>query len=66
MFLQRFLLFVAGKNIVGVVLGCNNYKVIDIGVMVPCEKIIAAAIENKVSLCLSYRDSPSSQGLARH
>lgn len=34
-----------GKNIVGVVLGCNNYKVIDMGVMVPCDKIIAAAIE---------------------
>ena len=27
-----------GKNIVGVVLGCNNYEVIDLGVMVPCEK----------------------------
>ncbi|OIP11136.1 MAG: methionine synthase [Betaproteobacteria bacterium CG2_30_68_42] len=34
-----------GKNIVGVVLGCNNYKVIDLGVMVPCEKILAAARE---------------------
>ena len=30
-----------GKNIVGVVLGCNNYEVIDLGVMVPCEKILA-------------------------
>jgi 5-methyltetrahydrofolate--homocysteine methyltransferase len=29
-----------GKNIVGVVLGCNNYEVIDLGVMVPCEKIL--------------------------
>merc|ERR1719440_65390 len=29
-----------GKNIVGVVLGCNNYKIIDIGVMVPCQKIL--------------------------
>jgi 5-methyltetrahydrofolate--homocysteine methyltransferase len=28
-----------GKNIVGVVLGCNNYEVIDLGVMVSCEKI---------------------------
>jgi 5-methyltetrahydrofolate--homocysteine methyltransferase len=34
-----------GKNIVGVVLGCNNYEVIDLGVMVPCEKIIAAIHE---------------------
>jgi 5-methyltetrahydrofolate--homocysteine methyltransferase len=32
-----------GKNIVGVVLGCNDYEVIDIGVMVPCEQILAAA-----------------------
>ncbi len=28
-----------GKNIVGVVLGCNNYEIIDLGVMVPCDKI---------------------------
>jgi 5-methyltetrahydrofolate--homocysteine methyltransferase len=34
-----------GKNIVGVVLGCNNYKVVDLGVMVPAEKIIDAAID---------------------
>ena len=33
-----------GKNIVGVVLGCNNYKVIDLGVMVPCDKILEAAV----------------------
>ncbi len=39
-----------GKNIVGVVLGCNNYDVIDLGVMVPCEKILAAARENKVDI----------------
>ena len=32
-----------GKNIVGVVLGCNNYEVIDLGVMVSCEKILEAA-----------------------
>ena len=32
-----------GKNIVGVVLGCNNYEVIDLGVMVPCEKILKTA-----------------------
>ncbi len=35
-----------GKNIVGVVLGCNGYKVIDLGVMVDCDKIMAAAIEH--------------------
>ncbi|MBX3411664.1 MAG: methionine synthase [Pirellulales bacterium] len=34
-----------GKNIVGVVLGCNSYEVIDLGVMVPCEKILQAAVE---------------------
>jgi 5-methyltetrahydrofolate--homocysteine methyltransferase len=34
-----------GKNIVGVVLGCNNYEVIDMGVMVPCEKILDKARE---------------------
>ncbi len=39
-----------GKNIVGVVLGCNNYEVIDLGVMVPCEKILATAREMKVDL----------------
>src|SRR5437763_13987128 len=32
-----------GKNIVGVVLGCNNYEVIDLGVMVPCERILQTA-----------------------
>ena len=35
-----------GKNIVGVVLGCNGYKVIDLGVMVDCEKIMEAAVEH--------------------
>jgi 5-methyltetrahydrofolate--homocysteine methyltransferase len=34
-----------GKNIVGVVLGCNNYEVIDLGVMVPCDKILSTARE---------------------
>ncbi len=34
-----------GKNIVGVVLGCNDYEVIDLGVMQPCEKILQAARE---------------------
>ena len=37
-----------GKNIVGVVLSCNNYKVVDLGVMVPAEKIIDTALEEKV------------------
>ena len=39
-----------GKNIVGVVLGCNNYRVIDLGVMVPAETIIASAIEHGVDV----------------
>lgn len=39
-----------GKNIVGVVLACNNYEVLDLGVMVPAEKIIQAAIEEKVDV----------------
>ncbi|KZX78803.1 methionine synthase [Oleiphilus sp. HI0009] len=39
-----------GKNIVGVVLQCNNYEVIDLGVMVPADKIIAAAKEHNVDV----------------
>lgn len=39
-----------GKNIVGVVLGCNNYEIIDIGVMVPCEKIIEEAKKHDVDV----------------
>lgn len=39
-----------GKNIVGVILGCNNFEVIDLGVMVPSEKIIQTAIEEKVDI----------------
>src|SRR6185312_10022433 len=39
-----------GKNIVGVVLACNNYEIIDLGVMVPCEKILARALEEKVDV----------------
>jgi 5-methyltetrahydrofolate--homocysteine methyltransferase len=39
-----------GKNIVGVVLACNNYEVIDMGVMVPCEKILERATAEKVDL----------------
>jgi 5-methyltetrahydrofolate--homocysteine methyltransferase len=39
-----------GKNIVGVVLACNNYEVVDLGVMVPTEKIIEAAKREKVDV----------------
>ena len=39
-----------GKNIVGVVLGCNNYNVIDLGVMVPTEKILQTAIDENVDI----------------
>jgi len=39
-----------GKNIVGVVLGCNNYEVIDLGVMTPTEKILTTARERNVDL----------------
>jgi 5-methyltetrahydrofolate--homocysteine methyltransferase len=39
-----------GKNIVGVVLACNNYEIIDLGVMVPCEKILQTARERNVDM----------------
>jgi len=39
-----------GKNIVGVVLGCNNYEIVDLGVMVPAQKIIDAAVAEKVDV----------------
>ena len=39
-----------GKNIVGVVLACNDYEVIDLGVMIPCEEILKQARERKVDL----------------
>ena len=39
-----------GKNIVGVVLGCNNYEVIDLGVMVPADKILNTAREHDVDI----------------
>ncbi|HEY2882431.1 MAG TPA: methionine synthase, partial [Pirellulales bacterium] len=39
-----------GKNIVGVVLGCNNYQVIDLGVMVPCERILDTARKEGVHM----------------
>ncbi|MDR2479943.1 MAG: methionine synthase [Treponema sp.] len=49
-----------GKNIVGVVLGCNGYHIIDLGVMVPAEQIISAAMrENAGIIGLSGLISPS-------
>ena len=39
-----------GKNIVGVVLACNNYEIIDLGVMVACDKILDAAIEHNADI----------------
>ena len=39
-----------GKNIVGVVLGCNNYEIIDLGVMVSCDKILSEAAKHKVDV----------------
>ncbi|EJB0232022.1 methionine synthase [Vibrio vulnificus] len=39
-----------GKNIVGVVLQCNNYEIIDLGVMVPCEQILKVAKEQQVDI----------------
>ncbi len=54
-----------GKNIVGVVLACNNYEVIDIGVMVPCEKILEIAVKEKVDIIgLSGLITPSLEEMA--
>ena len=39
-----------GKNIVGVVLGCNSYDVVDLGVMVPCDRILETALQQKADL----------------
>ncbi|XP_062330688.1 methionine synthase [Osmerus eperlanus] len=39
-----------GKNIVGVVLGCNNFRVIDLGVMTPCDRILREAIDKKADI----------------
>ena len=44
-----------GKNIVGVVLACNNYEVIDLGVMTPAQKILDAAREKKAHIDRSFR-----------
>ncbi len=54
-----------GKNIVGVVLQCNNYEVIDLGVMVPCAKILEAAIREKADMIgLSGLITPSLEEMA--
>src|SRR5690606_34118263 len=39
-----------GKNIVGVVLGCNDYQIVDLGVMVSCDKILNTAREEKADM----------------
>ena len=59
-----------GKNIVGVVLGCNNYEVIDLGVMVAADKILEAAVENEADFvglersdyAVARRDGARGQG----
>jgi 5-methyltetrahydrofolate--homocysteine methyltransferase len=54
-----------GKNIVGVVLACNNYEVIDLGVMVPTDKILAAAREHQADVIgLSGLITPSLEEMA--
>ena len=54
-----------GKNIVGVVLGCNNYEVIDLGVMVPAAKILDAAVERGANMIgLSGLITPSLDEMA--
>ncbi len=54
-----------GKNIVGVVLACNNYEIIDLGVMTPASKILAAAREHKVDVIgLSGLITPSLDEMA--
>jgi 5-methyltetrahydrofolate--homocysteine methyltransferase len=54
-----------GKNIVGVVLGCNNYEVVDLGVMVPADTILRAAVEEKADMVgLSGLITPSLEEMA--
>ena len=54
-----------GKNIVSVVLGCNNYEVVDLGVMVPCAKIVDTAIAEKCDIVgLSGLITPSLDEMA--
>jgi 5-methyltetrahydrofolate--homocysteine methyltransferase len=55
-----------GKNIVSVILACNNFEVIDLGVMVPTEEIVSAAIKEKVDVvCLSGLITPSLEEMCR-
>lgn len=55
-----------GKNIVGVVLACNGFKVVDLGVMVPCDDIIAAVQREKADLvALSGLITPSLEEMAK-
>ncbi len=54
-----------GKNIVGVVLGCNSYEVVDLGVMVPCQKILETALAEKCdAIGLSGLITPSLDEMA--
>lgn len=54
-----------GKNIVSIVLQCNNYEIIDLGVMVPCQDILNKAIEEKVDIIgLSGLITPSLEEMA--
>jgi 5-methyltetrahydrofolate--homocysteine methyltransferase len=54
-----------GKNIVGVVLGCNGYEIVDLGVMVPAQKILDAAKEHKADIIgLSGLITPSLEEMA--
>jgi len=56
-----------GKNIVGVVLACNNYEIIDLGVMIPCDKILQKAKEEKVDIIgLSGLITPSLDEMAHN
>lgn len=51
-----------GKNIVSIVLACNNYEVIDLGVMVPAEEIVRTALEQQADfVCLSGLITPLSR-----
>src|SRR6185295_6195614 len=54
-----------GKNIVGVVLGCNNYEIVDLGVMVPADRILDTAVAEKADIVgLSGLITPSLDEMA--
>src|SRR5262249_42857022 len=54
-----------GKNIVGVVLGCNNYEIVDLGVMVPADRILDTAVAQKADIVgLSGLITPSLDEMA--